>query len=96
MAESPIDPNGFSILTCECGNDIFIRGIVRKEVPSILMTKREPQVFQLEVLYCGQCGKFAPGYDNSYLIFKGQGAKSNIFKEESQSTLESNKMNLNG
>lgn len=73
MFKKPFDPSTLPNALCECGNPIFVRGVLRKEMPPPIVVQNPPQQYaQIDLLYCGKCGKIAPEYDKTFAAFMGQ------------------------
>jgi len=63
-----IEASKCKTIKCKCGYNIFVRGVVLKEVKGILIGNgNNNSISQVDVLYCGKCGTFAEGFENVFL-----------------------------
>lgn len=71
--QQKIEPSTCKTITCECGHDIFTRGVVIKEVPAMALGPESKLAYSyIEILNCAKCGLFSKGSDEVYLhVTKG-------------------------
>lgn len=55
-------------LSCECGNKIFLQGVVFKEISKLITGSPENEVMQIAVFYCKECGKIPKNYDKEGVL----------------------------
>ena len=83
-----VDASKCKTIKCKCGYNIFVKGVVLKEVKGILFGNgAKNSISQVEVLYCGKCGTFAEGYEGLF-IASIQEPETNEVKEEKIITLD--------
>ena len=52
------------IEVCECGNKIWIQGLILKKVSSLISQSGRPEVMPVPVFMCSKCGELAPMLKN--------------------------------
>lgn len=78
-----VNPFNYPSVKCQCGNEIFVPGMIFKKVPGVLMGQGAEDIeVPIKVFYCTKCGELSP-LD-----------KEMIEKETSKNKKEENKSNL--
>lgn len=77
-----VNPLDYPSETCECGNDIFIPGVIFKKIPGVVVGQGTETVqVPVKVFVCAKCGKLSPS-DQKILEeakkIKEQVTKSNL------------------
>lgn len=56
-----INPLKYPNVKCECGSEIWLQGVVLKQIPGLeLGTGTKDKVFDIPIFYCAKCGKVFP------------------------------------
>ena len=91
MQQNKLEPSTCKTITCECGHDIFTRGVVIKEVPAMALGPESKLTYSyVEILYCQKCGLFSKGSDEVYThVTKGKEKTEddNVQEQENKSKI---------
>lgn len=55
-----INPFEYPSQKCECGNEIFINGVIFKEIPGVLVGSKDKEIIPVPVYVCSKCGEICP------------------------------------
>jgi len=50
-------------ILCDCGNYIWIPGIVLKMIPGLMIGRSAPGITPLNILFCSECKKLHPDHE---------------------------------
>ena len=62
-----VNPFEYPSEQCQCGNEVFIPGVIFKKIPGMVLGQgSEPVQVPLKVFCCSKCGELSP-YDKETL-----------------------------
>ena len=61
-----VNPLEYPTVKCLCGNEIFVPGVIFKDIPGVVLGERENVQVPIKVFYCKHCGELSQ-YDKDLL-----------------------------
>ena len=55
-----VNPFEYPSVKCTCGNEIFVPGVIFKDIPGVALGERENVHVPIKIFYCSKCGTLSP------------------------------------